>query len=96
MYVGHGTFVPLFFMRILSYSKLKRNITDLYSLHHSLGFIPIAIVTGAATKRNTNVSKELSALLLKMQRAGQMTQKKEKGSTVLNSELTEMDRQIQR
>lgn len=47
-------------MRVLSYSELKRKITHLYSLHYSLGFIPIAIVTGAATKRNTNVSKELS------------------------------------
>lgn len=66
-YVCHGTFVPLFFMRILSYSELKKKITHLYSLHCSLGFIPIAIVTGAAMKKNSNVSKELSALLLETQ-----------------------------
>lgn len=80
-------FVPWFFMRVLSYSELKRKITHLYSLHYSLSFIPIAIVTGAATKRNTNVSKELSILPRQTQRTGQMTQKKEKASTVLNSKF---------
>lgn len=68
-------------------SEWKRKITHLYSLQYSLGFIPIATVTGAATKRNTNVSKELSVLLLRMQRTDQMTLKKEAGSTISNSKF---------
>lgn len=78
-------------MRVLSYSELKRKITHLYSQHYALGFIPTAAVTGAVTKRNTNVSKELNALALRMQRTGQMTQEKEKGRAISSSKLRQTE-----
>lgn len=87
VYVSHRTFVPWFFMRVLSYSELKRKITHLYSQHYALGFIP----TAAVTKRNTNVSKELNALALRMQRTGQMTQEKEKGRAISSSKLRQTE-----
>lgn len=91
VYVSHRTFVPWFFMRVLSYSELKRKITHLYSQHYALGFIPTAAMTGAATKRNTNVSKELNALLLRMQWTGQMTQKKGKGRAISSSKFRQTE-----
>lgn len=91
VYVSCRTFVPWFFMRVLSYSELKRKITHLYSQHYALGFIPTAAVMGAVTKRNTNVSKELNALPLRMQRTGQMTQEKETGRAISSSKLRQTE-----
>lgn len=69
-------------MGVLSYSEWKRKITHLYSRHYSLGFIPIAIVTGAVRKRNTNASEEVSTQLLPVQRPGQTAPKEENGGAV--------------
>lgn len=71
----HGTFVPLLFMRLLSYSEEEKN-NPLIFWALLCWFYSNCYCDRAATKRNTNASKELSASRLQMQWAGQMTQKK--------------------